>query len=116
MPVLSIPLPDAVKTRLVKVIDSPLGLVTNISKTGRLETPGGCMEPVGEEVPIVIAITGGVGVDVAVRVDVTVPLGVDVEVGVLEAVVLGVIEWVDVADRVGVAVVESVGVGVPVEV
>jgi hypothetical protein len=106
MPVTSLPLPAAVKTRLVKVTETALGLFALICSTGKPVTPGGWVLLTGELGPTATEIAGGFGVLVIVGVIVWVAVGGRVPVGLM--VIVGV--WVGV--EVGTAVRVHVAVAV----
>jgi hypothetical protein len=121
MPVWSGPVPEAVKTRLIMVTGSELGLDICTCITGKLVTPGCWAESAGEAGPTLTDKITGVGDDVTVRVAVavTVRVGEGVgtfAVGVRDGVRVGVAVGVNVRDGVSVKMGVQVRVGVKVGV
>lgn len=114
IPVASLPVPDAVKVKLVTVAGALPRLVNCSCNTGTLVAPGTWLEPGLLAGPTLIWMVSGVGVPVGVTVRVFVGVEEGVFVKVEVKVGLGVL--VGVLVNVGVMTSVLVGVGVIVGV
>lgn len=80
IPVLSLPLPDAVKVRLVNVTALMPGLCNWNWSTGTLPVPGNWVESTGADVPLLMDTVTEVAVEVAVNTGVWLGVGLGVKV------------------------------------